>query len=153
MFNLEKGVPIAEPEQGIRIGDGFLTRKQVKHIVEQRKAEGKSLAEIKDLIDHIPATILECDFELSNRNLKYIGSIMRCKVFKLSFQSKTNVFITEKAQRICRRGDAALIGKTYKRSSHRAPSFRMVTAVKGDFLAFSSRCAELFSYCNVLAEG
>lgn len=82
MYPLEKGIFIIDPDKDFRIGDGMLTRKQIKHIVEQRKAEGKSADEIKEIIDHIPSVIFAADFELSNRNPKYPGSVMRFKYFQ-----------------------------------------------------------------------
>jgi hypothetical protein len=50
MYLLEKDALIVDPERGVKIGDDVLTRKQVKHIIEQRKAEGKSAKEIKEII-------------------------------------------------------------------------------------------------------
>jgi hypothetical protein len=81
MYPMEKGVLISDPNRGVRIGDSLITRKQIKHIVEQRKAEGKSIEEIKEIILDIPAAIMDFDFEVPNRNERYPGSLIRYKVF------------------------------------------------------------------------
>jgi len=82
MYPMKKGELIADPDRGFRVGDGLLTRKRIKHIVEQRKAEGKSADEIKEIIDHIPDVIAAPDLELPNRNQKYPDGIMRFKAFQ-----------------------------------------------------------------------
>ena len=86
MYSMEKGVLIKNPYACTRIGDALLTRKQIKHIIEQRKTEGKSAEEIKEIIDHIPAAIMEFDFEILNSNPRYSGSSIRYKVFHESEQ-------------------------------------------------------------------
>jgi hypothetical protein len=48
MYPMEKGVFIDRPEEIVlQCGDGYLTRRQIKHIVENRKAERGSARDIK----------------------------------------------------------------------------------------------------------
>lgn len=82
MYPMDKGALIIDPNKGMRIGDGEITRKQMKHIVEQRKAEGRSLQEITGIVDYIPCVIIDFDFEIRNHNGKYPGSVIRYKVFQ-----------------------------------------------------------------------
>lgn len=82
MYPMEKGEPIYNMEQSFRIHDGRLSRRHIKHIVEQRKSEGKSTAEIKEMFDYIPSVVADFDFEIPNHNKKYPESILRFKVFQ-----------------------------------------------------------------------
>lgn len=83
MYGLSKGERITRPDEIIFwSGNICATRKHIKHIVEQRKAEGKSLEDIQHIIRHIPKTIVNFDFEIANPNQKYNGSVLRVKVFK-----------------------------------------------------------------------
>ena len=45
-------------------------------MVEQRKAEGKSREEIKNIVCDIPSVILSLDFEIANQNKTYEGSVL-----------------------------------------------------------------------------
>ncbi len=81
-FPLEKGVKISDPRKAFLFCDARITRKQIKHIVEQRKSDGKSPGEIKTLFCHMLGAIEDFDFELPNRNPRHIGSIMRIKIFR-----------------------------------------------------------------------
>lgn len=82
MYGLKKGVPISCPDAALSIGDCTFTRRQIKHIIEQRKAEHKSLDEVKKILDMIPEAILDCDFEIPNWNQTHKGSIVRAKTFQ-----------------------------------------------------------------------
>lgn len=82
MYFLEKGVFVDDFEKAFRFGDGSLNRRQVKHIVEQRKAEMKSIEEIKEIFDYIPVAVAHFDFETPNHNPKYPGSVLRYKIFQ-----------------------------------------------------------------------
>ena len=83
MYAIEKGMLIPRPEDIVlKYADSCLNRKQIKHIIEQRKAEGKSPEEIKQILDRVPSVIDHFDFEMLNPNQKYPGSILRVKVFK-----------------------------------------------------------------------
>lgn len=81
MYGMEKGAFIARPDEAIPIGDGMLTRRQIKHIIEQRKAERKSAEEIKTVLALIPEAIVNPDFEVMNWNRAYRESIVRAKIF------------------------------------------------------------------------
>jgi hypothetical protein len=80
-YLLEKGAIIQDPNADIRIGDCRITRRQIKHVVEQRKAENKSLEEVAQVINLIPEVILKPDFEAQNYSQKYPGSVIRAKTF------------------------------------------------------------------------
>ena len=83
MYSLGNGEHIVHPDKVIfQLKDIQITRKQIKHVIEQRKAEGKSADEIRCIISYIPKTIIDFDFEIINQNQKYAGSILRVKVFK-----------------------------------------------------------------------
>lgn len=82
MFPMLKGILIPQYTMALRFGDGRLTRKHIKHIVEQRTTEHKSLNEIKQLLDLVPETIMHHRLEIVNRNKKYPGSIIRACPFK-----------------------------------------------------------------------
>jgi hypothetical protein len=82
MYFLEKGVFVDDFEQAFRFGDGSLNRRQVKHIIEQRRAEMKSIDEIKEIFDYIPVAVANFDFEMPNQNKKYPGSVLRFKIFQ-----------------------------------------------------------------------
>ena len=84
MYPMEKGVAIFDFQASFHIYDGRLSRRQIKHIIEQRKSEGKPKIEIKNLFYDIPETIMHADFEMPNTNLRYPGSIMRLKAFNTS---------------------------------------------------------------------
>jgi hypothetical protein len=83
MYHLEKGIFIARPDEVIvRCGDGHITRRQVKHVIEQRKADGATPEEVKLILHHVPAVIIKPDFQVPNLNPRYPDSIIRVKVFK-----------------------------------------------------------------------
>jgi hypothetical protein len=83
MYGINKGMPILRPNEDVfRVGNVRATRKQIKHVIEQRKADGKSVEEIKKILSYLPAAIADFDFEIPNGNPKYPGSVMRIKVFK-----------------------------------------------------------------------
>lgn len=83
MYSLKKGIHIEYPDEVLsRFGDVCLKRKQAKHIIEQRKAEGKSIEEIQKIFDRVPEVITSFDFEMLNPNQKYPGSILRVKFFR-----------------------------------------------------------------------
>jgi hypothetical protein len=82
MYHMEKGAFIFDPDKEIaRFGGCHITRRQVKHIIEQRKDEGKSAEEIVELLCLIPQATVNYNFEIPNRNLKYPGSVLRALVF------------------------------------------------------------------------
>lgn len=110
MCALEKGILIARPDEIIlQCGDGYMTRRQLKHIVEQRKAELLSPEEIKRLLDLAQQVITGFDFETYNKNPRYSGSIMRIKVFKNQERSIA-VVMDQKTQG----GRAVITAYTYK---------------------------------------
>jgi hypothetical protein len=83
MYHLEKGIFIHRPDEIIaRCGDGHITRRQVKHVIEQRKADGATPEEVKLILHHVPQTIIKPDFQVSNSNLRYPDSVIRVKVFR-----------------------------------------------------------------------
>jgi len=82
MYPMRKGIFVSRPNEAVTMKDGRLNRKQIKHIIEHRKAEKKSMAEIKAILDHIPETIADYDFEVMNLNPKYPGSVIRGKIFQ-----------------------------------------------------------------------
>ncbi len=81
MYNMEKGAFIARPDEALHVGDGLLTRRQIKHIIEQRKAERKSAEDVKQILAWVPEVITAFDFEMTNWNQSYQGSIVRAKIF------------------------------------------------------------------------
>ncbi len=83
MYDLAAGTIIKYPERVIfRFGDVSVTRKQIKHVIEHRKADGKSAEEIKQILSYALRTIFEFDFEIKNPTSKYAESILRVKAFK-----------------------------------------------------------------------
>jgi len=82
MYLLEKGAFVVDFEKAIVFEDGRLTRKQVKHIIEQRKAERRSSDAIKRLLYRALETLREPDFVLPNTNQRHPGSIMWVKFFE-----------------------------------------------------------------------
>ena len=42
IYPLETNVSFPEPEKSLDFGDAYLTRKRIRHIIEERKKEGKS---------------------------------------------------------------------------------------------------------------
>jgi hypothetical protein len=84
MYDTDKGMPILRPDEEIFcVRNVRATRKQVKHIIEQRKADGKSIEEIKMIIGYLPILITNPDFEIFNPNQTHPGSVMRVKMFKM----------------------------------------------------------------------
>ena len=81
MYLMDKGVPILKPKTVLRFCDVRLTRKQTKHIIEQRKEEGKSAGKIKEILTRLPEVVAHYDFEIPNSNQRHPGSIMRIKIF------------------------------------------------------------------------
>jgi hypothetical protein len=80
---LERGAPISDPRTGFLFQNIILRRQSIKHVVEQRKAEGKSIEEIKQLFFGTLETIKNFDFEILNTNqADYPGSVMRVKTFE-----------------------------------------------------------------------
>jgi len=77
MYPMEIGTYISELEKRVAMGDGYLDRKQVKHVIEQRKEEGKTIEELKFLFDEVVRTMGRYDFETPNTNPRYPGSVMR----------------------------------------------------------------------------
>jgi hypothetical protein len=83
MYSMENGVFIAHPDEIIlECGDAYMTRKNIKHIVEHRKGARQSIEEIKEMLGRLSEVILESDFETLNTNSKHPDSILRVKVFK-----------------------------------------------------------------------
>lgn len=83
MFPMDKGIIIEYPnEEVFRIGDVRTTRKQIKHVIEQRKTDGKSIDEVKKIFAYLPIAIADSDFEILNPNQTYSESVMRVKMFK-----------------------------------------------------------------------
>lgn len=83
MYPMGDGIFIDRPDEVVlECGNIYLTRKQVKHIIEHRKGAHQSIDEVRQLLSKLPEVILEFDFEISNTNLKYPDSILRVKVFK-----------------------------------------------------------------------
>lgn len=80
LYSLETGAVISEPNKKLRFGDVFFTRRQIKHVIESRKAEGRSVEYIIDLFLFGLAIINDFDFSIPNTDQKsYPGSIMRIK--------------------------------------------------------------------------
>jgi hypothetical protein len=78
-----KGIFIERPDEIIlQCGDGYMTRRHLKHIVEQRKDDHHTSEEIKKMLDDVSNIIQNFDFEIANSNRKYPGSVLRVKVFK-----------------------------------------------------------------------
>lgn len=80
MYQMEKGAPILRPNEELRFGDARITRKEAKHIIEQRKDEGKSPASIKKLFAYIPEAVMDPDLELPNPNPRHKRSTLRIKI-------------------------------------------------------------------------
>lgn len=82
MYGLDKGDHITDPDEVVfQLKNVYVTRKQIKHVIEQRKAEGRSLEEVREVVGNIPKTISNFDFEMVNSNQKYAGSVLQIKVF------------------------------------------------------------------------
>ncbi|MDE2019526.1 MAG: hypothetical protein KGJ13_04215 [Patescibacteria group bacterium] len=88
--------PIAALDEAIYFGDGYLPRKQLKHIVERRKIAGKSSDYLKFLFGCVLATVTNCDFESPNRNSRHKGSILRVKTFGAG--QKSTVVVMDKKE-------------------------------------------------------
>src|ERR1700733_6087684 len=99
MYPMEKGVFIAEPGYVLRVGDCRISRRQIKHIVEQRKAEHKSLEEVAEIVCLIPEVIFGFDFEMPNYSQKYPESIIRAKIFAEREQGVVIVMDKKQAMR------------------------------------------------------
>jgi hypothetical protein len=97
MYPMERGVFIADPQKTLLIGDCRISRRQIKYVVEQRKAEHKSLKEVIEIINLIPETISTSDFEGPNYSPKYPRSIIRAKVFSEWEQGMVVVLDQERA--------------------------------------------------------
>jgi hypothetical protein len=95
MYFLEKGVFVPDFEKIISFADGRFSRRQIKHIIEQRKAEGKSINNLKHLMDCALEALREPDFVLLNTNQSHPGSIMRVKFFEME---KTGVVVVMDAE-------------------------------------------------------
>ena len=94
MYALEVGYLILRSEETIYVADSSINRRQAKHIVEQRRADGKSAEEIKQLLDYALETVVNFNFEIPNTNLNRPGSIMRIKL--LEGQEKGIVVVMDK---------------------------------------------------------
>jgi hypothetical protein len=74
-YLLEKGAVILNPQYGVIIGNAFFSRKSIKHIVERRKDEGKSVEDILMIFEGIPRVIEYPEFIIKNDSLNYPNSI------------------------------------------------------------------------------
>ncbi len=81
LFSSKKGSTITNPNESFTFGDGKITRKQMKHIIEQRKLEGKTPEEIKIIFSKIPEVIENPLLEYPNTSSNYPGSIVRIQKF------------------------------------------------------------------------
>lgn len=81
-YLLEKGFIISDPYSGITIGNVFLSRKSIKHIVERRKDEGKSVEDILMIFERIPKVIEYPEFTINNDSLNYQNSIAQGVFFE-----------------------------------------------------------------------
>ena len=83
MYTIADGTKIERADEILlRFDEICITRKQIKHIIERRKTDGKSPHEIKQILDYLLNTVFEFDFETTNSTKKYPGSVCRIKVFK-----------------------------------------------------------------------
>lgn len=82
MYPLEKGCFISNTEKTVLMGDSSINRKQVKHIIKQRKADGRSLEEIKIVFEGLLGAVGDYNFEIQNTNQDHPGSVMRIRFFK-----------------------------------------------------------------------
>jgi hypothetical protein len=74
-YLLEKGFIIPDLYSGIIVGHVFISRKSIKHIVERRKDEGKSLEDISVIFERIPKVIRCPEFIVKNDSSNYPNSI------------------------------------------------------------------------------
>jgi hypothetical protein len=81
-YVLEKGFVIPDPYVGFILGQVFISRKSIKHIVERRKDEGKSLEEILKIFERIPRVIERPEFITKNDSLNYPKSITQGLFFE-----------------------------------------------------------------------
>ena len=81
-YVLEKGSSILDPYSGFTFGQVFISRKSIKHVVERRKDEEKSVAEILKIFERIQTVIKYPKFTIKNDSLNYPKSIAQGLFFK-----------------------------------------------------------------------
>jgi len=81
-YQLRNDARIIDPGKCFRFYDITIGRRAIKHVIEQRKAEGVSSDDIKRLLFGVLKTISEFEFEIINPNQSdYPKSVIRAKVF------------------------------------------------------------------------
>ncbi len=80
MYPMEKGVLIVNPDEKFEFSDVRFSRRGTKHVIEQRKADGKSAPEIKEVLKDALLAITRFDFSISNPNQRHLGSILRMRM-------------------------------------------------------------------------
>ncbi|HEU0081197.1 MAG TPA: hypothetical protein VFQ72_04250 [Candidatus Paceibacterota bacterium] len=85
MYPLDKGVLIARPIDDIRLGHRVsISRRALKHIIEERKADGYSLDKIYRLLVRVLRAVRRPGLIAKNLNKKYPNSIVFGRSFTLT---------------------------------------------------------------------
>ena len=80
-FTTAPKTTISDPTSSFLFGDTRLTRQQVKHIVEQRVAEGKTAKEVSSMMERLPEVVQYPTLEYPNNSLKYPNSFRRARFY------------------------------------------------------------------------
>ncbi len=89
-FGLPKGHRISHPNIKMFIDDAVrISRRAIKHIVEERRDDTYTIAQIQGMFTKILETVHNPDFSISNNNKKYPGSFMTVK----SYQKLNNMLV------------------------------------------------------------
>ncbi len=162
MYSMRKGAFVIDPDRVVQSIDVRFIRRAIKHIVEQRKAGGKSIPAIKEMLDSILSAMADFDFEIANPNVKYQKSVLRVKILNerrgivvvldRKIQNYREIITAHPCSAVYairflkkKKLHTTAAGETpgpWGQSSHRSSRLRMMSAVKGDFLTFSSRCVQ-----------
>lgn len=96
MYPMKKGVFILDPEDKIQLSfDVSISRRALKHIIENRKDNTYSMNRIKNMIDRIPIALNQPDFDVLNtKNQKY-NSFISGKIFSEEKEGLMIVYVIE----------------------------------------------------------
>jgi len=98
-FGLPKGLHILHPDANVRVAANvFLSRRSLKHIVEERKIDGYSLKKIKIMFCRIQKVLKNPELQILNTNQKYVGSFISGRLYQKNFEALLVIHITEQTK-------------------------------------------------------
>lgn len=82
-FQMENGQLIADVDRYVYLTETIrIKRRVLKHVVESRKDDDYSKADLHTMFSRIPAALANADMKKLNNNKRYAGSLIAFKLFR-----------------------------------------------------------------------